>query len=153
MKKALIILLIILLAVSATGCDSIARLYGAKSPAAVQIVNRLKEKGLPVANIVAYTEASDPYGLLGKPNQYVSKANFSDPDHEDDPDSPANSVEVFASAADAKARAETANNVTCSVCITAKYIYQHDVHVLLLHPDITLENAAKYEAAFLSAVS
>ena len=38
----------------------------------------LKENGFPIGNVVVYTEETDPNKFLGRPNQYISKLNFSD---------------------------------------------------------------------------
>lgn len=45
---------------------------------AEEIANSLKEKGLNVGRIVTYTEENDLNNLLGRPNQYISKATFED---------------------------------------------------------------------------
>lgn len=118
-----------------------------------QVLQKLKSAGMPVSNIVVFTEATDPNKQLGRPNQYTSKANFSDPAHKDtDKASPDNTVEVFAVASEAKARAEYVKSATASMPALAQYIYQEGVYVLRINHEILPSDAKKYETAFLAAV-
>lgn len=47
-------------------------------PSAAQVIQALIAKRLPARLTIAYTAATDPTHLLGRPNGYTSKANFSD---------------------------------------------------------------------------
>ena len=40
--------------------------------------NNTPNYNAPIYEIITYTEKTDPNNLLGRPNQYTSKANFSD---------------------------------------------------------------------------
>ncbi len=48
------------------------------APAAATVAGRLQSAGLPVADISVLTATSDPDHLLGKPDEYASKATFHD---------------------------------------------------------------------------
>jgi len=120
---------------------------------AEQIVQKFVDASLPVSNIVVFDESTDPNSLLGRPNQYTSKANFSDPAHEEsDPAVPDNTVEVFSNSKDAQNRAAYVKEVSSAMSYLAQYIYCIDRYVLRLHHDILPSDAAKYEAAFKAAI-
>ena len=116
---------------------------------AEQIVEALKSSGMPITNAVVFDEKTDPNGLLGRPNQYTSKVNFSDPAHKDsDITSPDNTVEVFKFADDARKRANVIRDVTGATPALAEYVYQESFYVLRLNHDILPADAAKYEELF-----
>jgi hypothetical protein len=48
------------------------------SPTASTVVNDLAAAGLPVRLTITYTASNDPNELLGRPNEYTSKASFAD---------------------------------------------------------------------------
>lgn len=120
---------------------------------AEQVIAILKNAGLPITNVVVYDEKTDLNGKLGRPNEYTSKASFSDPAHKDnDKANPDNTVEVFATEADAKTRADYIESVTKGTAM-AQYIYQASVYVLRVDYDILPTDAQKYEDAFKLAIS
>jgi hypothetical protein len=124
----------------------------AKALTAEQVVAKLQEASLPITNVVVYDEKTDPNGKLGRPSEYTSKANFSDPAHEDDDKAnPDNTVEVFATEADAKTRADYVESVSKGTA-WAQYIYQIGVYVLRIDYDILPSDAQKYEDAFKFAI-
>jgi hypothetical protein len=45
---------------------------------AAQLVAGLKAKGQPIGETVTYTDATDLNHLLGRPGQYITKAEFKD---------------------------------------------------------------------------
>lgn len=135
--------------------STIATTTETKAPAiltAEEVLAELKDAGLPISNIVVYDEKTDPNKTLGRPGSYASKANFSDPAHEDsDIDNPDNTIEVFVSEEDAKTRAEYVKSVTEGTFM-AQYIYQVGVYVLRLDYDVLPSDAEKYEEALIVAV-
>src|SRR5690348_12824984 len=82
--------------------------YAGKS--ALEIIQALKAKGLPIGETFNYTADNDLNHLLGRPGQYTGKAEFKDT-RISSTDTGANisvsdggSVEVFATTADAQRR-------------------------------------------------
>jgi len=125
----------------------------AKALTAEEVIAKLQEAGLPITNVVVYDEKTDLNGKLGRPNEYTSKANFSDPAHEDDDKAnPDNTIEVFATEADAKTRADYVESVSKGTA-WAQYIYQIGVYVIRFDYDVLPSDAQKYEDAFKLAVS
>lgn len=72
MKKLLSFLLIVILLLSLLGCN------GKQVKDARYYVDGMKERGMPIAEVIDYTEQSDMNNLLGRPNQYTSKSSFID---------------------------------------------------------------------------
>lgn len=103
-KSFLSILLMFIVFVFVSGCSSASSSQAAASPSSNQavsssqsdsssissqatsgtqlsakdVIDKLKSAGLPIDNIIVYTEDTDANKLLGRPNQYISKANFAD---------------------------------------------------------------------------
>lgn len=133
--------------------DALSEKQTAKILTAEQVIVKLQEAGLPISNVVVYNEKSDPNGKLGRPDEYTSKANFSDPAHEDiDKTSPDNTIEVFTTEADAKLRAEYVKSVTKGTMIS-QYIYQIGVYVLRIDYDVLPADAQKYEQALSKTIN
>ena len=126
---------------------------------AEEIINKLKEKGLNIGKIVVYTEETDTNDLLGRPNQYTSKASFEDTRLEQNYDNEymeeelrneptGGTIEVFANKEDAQARKEYVESVTSSISFLAEYIYWNDYALLRLENELTPTQAKEYETAF-----
>lgn len=121
------------------------------------IVVELKNEGCPIGNTIVYTEETDPNGVLGRPNQYISKCNFADTTLEQLlPDDPAGgTVETFATKSDCNARYTYLNSLNDpsfgAVGVNA-YIYKSDLAILRVSYDITPSAAEKYESAFFEIV-
>ena len=91
---------------------------------AAEIVALFKAADLPVQDVKVLDEASDSNNLLGRPGQYTSKVFFYDARHpnKNTPDDEGeNTVEVFATAADAKARHDYIEGVTKGVSFLVSY--------------------------------
>ncbi len=115
------------------------------------ITNKLKDAGLPIDNIIAYTEKTDVNELLGRPNQYISKTNFADTTVEqgDDKTEPTGgSVEVFKNAADLNTRKTYIESLFKSFPTWTQYMIVNGNYLLRIDGAVTPENAKKYEAAF-----
>ena len=121
------------------------------------IVTSLKDAGCPIGDMIVYTEETDPNGVLGRPNQYISKCNFADTTLEQLlPDDPAGgTVETFATKSDCNARYTYLNSLNDpsfgAVGVNA-YIYKSDLAILRVSYDITPSAAEKYESAFFEIV-
>lgn len=116
---------------------------------AEEIVNALKDAGMPIGNIVVYDEKTDPNSLLGRPNEYTSKANFADATVEQtDPQNPVGgSIEVFGNSKDAQARYDYVCDVTSQMPLS-QYIYLNGNVLLRIDSQVLPEDAARYQSAF-----
>jgi uncharacterized protein YceK len=118
---------------------------------AKDIVDKLKSAGLPIDNIIVYTEDTDENKLLGRPNQYISKANFADTTVKQDNDKSdplGGTVETFNNADDLKARKDYCESITKSAAMFAQYYYVNGNYLLRIDHDVSPSNAKKYEKAF-----
>lgn len=117
---------------------------------AKELVVALKEKGFPMETIIEYDEASDTSGLLGKPNQYTSKARFSDNRLEQTmgKENPfGGTIEVFSNGKDAKARFEFLEGSTGPNSILRQYYYLKGNVVLRIDRGLAEEEGEKYSVA------
>ena len=91
----------------------------------VQVVTALRKAGLPIGLVRYYTASSDPNKLLGRPGQYIGKANFRDrldsrTGFEVDN---GGSVETFSNVADARRRFNYVSSVTETSPLLSEYDY------------------------------
>lgn len=114
------------------------------------LVDRLKAEGLPIGKVVIYTADTDQNHLLGRPHQYTGKVAWEDTTYSDtsDPNQKwGGSIEVFASNADLKARADYIKALGASP-IFAEYDYTSNTGQFLfrLANELTPDQAAAYAA-------
>jgi len=90
---------------------------------AEQVINYFALKDMPIGNVVIYTEETDPNNMLGRPGGYASKVNFEDErtlneytDTSSNAYKPNNTLEVFITEEDAKARYDYVETVTKGLC-------------------------------------
>jgi hypothetical protein len=115
------------------------------------ILNALKTAKLPIEKEIAYTAENDPNKLLGRPNQYTGKANWSDKRVEAlTPDERSMTVEIFATAEDLENRRKYVENIGKSMSALTQYQYVHKNALLRLDHKLTPEQAAEYEKIFKS---
>jgi hypothetical protein len=114
-----------------------------------EAVEALKAAGLPVAGINVLTEATDANKMMGRPGGYTSKAFFFDQRHEGEGNEPAeqNTIEVFASEAEATKRREYIESVTEGMPFLMQYMIQSGPMLLRLDKALTPTEAKEYEAA------
>ncbi|MDO9492850.1 hypothetical protein [Acetobacterium sp.] len=122
---------------------------------AEEIVQTFQDAGFPIENIQVLTAETDKGELLGRPNQYTSKVIFEDARS----DSPAagsategtagGSVEVFDNAKDAQARYDYIQPITENAMFS-QYLYLYENVFLRIDGALTPDQAAQYEAAFIS---
>lgn len=140
---------------------------------AEEIADKLKESGLDIGEIVTYTEETDINNLLGRPNQYITKATFAinsieQPEKVTKEDLKNNgwskneiqeqlilqneprggTIETFNNKSDMQKRKDYIETLSSSASIFAQYIYSNDYVLLRLETDLTPEQAKKYETAF-----
>lgn len=118
-----------------------------------EVVTALKAAGIKVEKVVTYNEETDSNNLLGRPNQYTSKSNFALKGDEvtkgEDPD---NTIEVFETEEDAKARKQYIEQAIKGISFAQQYIYQKGVYVLRIDNQTTPMNAKKIEEVFYNIV-
>jgi hypothetical protein len=88
MKKRILSIFIIILAIGLTACsqqknnnennEKEKQTKKVNLQKVDEVVTFFKEKGLPIAETKKYTEEDDPNELLGRPGQYIGKVNFID---------------------------------------------------------------------------
>lgn len=131
---------------------------------AEEIANELKTRISSVGNIVAYTEETDLNDLLGRPNQYTSKATFQDTrleqinlnneflTEEERKEPTGGTIEVFNNKDDMLNRKKYIESITSSISALSEYIYAEGNVLLRLEHELTPEQAKEYEEAFYEIV-
>jgi hypothetical protein len=123
---------------------------------ATDIVNGLKNAGLPIGQVQTYDASNDPNHLLGRPGQYTSKVNFADtrlPAASGLDVSGGGSVEAFSSLSDAQTRAAYLATVTGALgALGGEYDYRSGTVVLRLGFELTPDQAQQY-ASQLAALT
>jgi hypothetical protein len=118
-----------------------------------EVLQGLKDKDLPIGESVAYTAKNDPNDLLGRPNQYTSKATFKDTRLNHDPMAAkidiqhGGSIEVFENQDDAIARKNYVENMGKVFSPASEYTYREGTVLLRLSHQLTPKQAAEYENA------
>ncbi|MEW1761920.1 hypothetical protein AB0393_36155 [Streptomyces cyaneofuscatus] len=101
------------------------------------------------------TEDDDPNHLLGRPDQYTSKVTFTDSrikvddvaDAEPGSVGLGGAIEVFTTAADARARADDIKNVTKGMPLLAEYGFVRGTVLIRVSHYLTPTQSADYKAA------
>ncbi len=120
---------------------------------------KLRAAGLPVGKIKVYTASNDGTRLLGRPGQYTGKVNFRDTRIKDGGAgfavSSGGSIEIFATRADAKRRADFVSAIfeSASPSIPSEYDYLVGNAFLRLSHVLTPTQARKYEAVLRRLVT
>jgi hypothetical protein len=128
-----------------------------RNPRADSIALKLKGQGLPIRQIKVYSEDDDPNKLLGRPGQYIGKANFRDSRADDDrvrglDVSQGGSIEVFASEGDARERADYVEEIARSGGGLFAYDYLREKVLLRVAGSLTPTEAREYQAALKKIV-
>jgi len=110
---------------------------------AAAIIGDLAAQGVPVKLGTVYDEKTDPNKLMGRPNGYASKAEFTDSRVQADT---AGSVEVFDGAGGAEARAEYVQALG-KAPMFAEYTYVAGNVVVRVNKDMAPSDAKAYEDA------
>ena len=127
-----------------------------------KIMAKLSEKISSITDIVDYSEANDPNGLLGQENQYASKSSWEDNRISNHKSEHAGTIEVFKNTKDAELREWKISNANeaCELRITKeKYgsavkegwaceeynMYRKNTVVIRLSPAFSDEQAAEYK--------
>ena len=156
MKKIAVALLIVL-----SACGDNAKPTGQTEQKSVESLNAfetveaLKTARLPIADVTTLTAESDENKLLGRPGQYVSKAVFFDsryPKGSGEFEEPENTVETFASDADAKSRRDYVAKVTEGMPMLMQYQILRGRTLVRLNKALSPDQAKEYEMALASII-
>lgn len=187
MKNLLYILAIILL-VFLIGCsgntttkDKQAKQVMVKKELSVRnYIQAFQKTKIPINNIIYYSEETDVNKLLGRPNQYIQKANWADNRIEQPVDNIENmmkgdpqykiqskgeyekelkeamenpsggTIEIFDNAADLKNRKKYIEALSKGSPMFNQYIYVHKKALIRLENDLTPKQASDYEKVLKS---
>lgn len=146
MRKVASLILLVVMVFSLSACGS--------SEPKVEVTAEsslisLQEKISNVTSIVAYDEETDPNENLGRPGQYIGKADFFDDRMEDTEDN-AGTIEFFSSKSDCNDRYEylcKLSDPELGVFGVNQYIYKYDLAVFRVSFDLTPTQAEEYKAA------
>lgn len=172
MKKSIFLIVMLLLTIVVlAGCQSKGDLDNMKTEedvtfTAEEIANKLKERISNVGRIVVYTEETDINELLGRPNQYISKATFEDKrveqtnqyldedyfSEEEINEPQGGTIEVFKNEQDMKKRKDYLEAVTSSMSVFAEYSYGENIYLLRLDKSLTPTQAKEYEEIFCEII-
>ncbi|GKQ35181.1 hypothetical protein [Streptomyces sp. A012304] len=118
---------------------------------AQQVVTALTKAITSTKAATVYTAATDPNQLLGRPNGYTSKADFTDSRAKpklDDEVQNGGSVEIYSDPADAQDRAKyIADTLDKMKIFGTEYHYLNGGILLRVSGALTPDQAAEYEAA------
>jgi hypothetical protein len=95
-------------------------------PDAATLLTSIKSEGVPIDGLVDYTPENDPNHLLGRPHQYVHKANWHDSRIAASADfdiDGGGSIETFAVEADLASRVAYVSHIAQSASQFAEYEY------------------------------
>ncbi len=118
---------------------------------AERIIEGLAAQGAPITGYVAYTAATDPNELLGRPGGYNSKANFADERVESRGTEPfevtgGGSIEVYETSSGATGRARYIRDLLDSVGFLGnEYHIQRGGVLVRLSEGLVPEDVAEYE--------
>lgn len=108
----------------------------------------LQKAGLPITDVIPLTAETDDNKLLGRPNQYTSKADFIDSRYPGEEGlEQISTVEVFANEEDAVARQKYVEEVTKAAPFLTQYIFREGSTVLRLDKALSPDHAKEYGAA------
>lgn len=122
-------------------------------------LNALKDAGCGITEIKVWTEETDPNDLLGRPGNYISKADFMDvnvdPEDRVEPVDelglPGGTIEVFNNKSDCESRYKYLNafdDAEMGIIALKQYMYKSDNVILRVSYDLTPSQAEVYEKAF-----
>lgn len=129
----------------------------------VTVIFKMKMKGIEFVKL--FDAKTDPNHQLGRPNQYIEKVSWPDPevDHKFesdgyyDDDIPAENfiggtIEKFKNRIDLDRRYNYIKNVHLSMPTTNQYMYKKGLFLLRLDKEFTPDQAKKYESQFYKVV-
>lgn len=107
------------------------------------LIAAFKNAGIPIGTVVIYTASSDRNHLLGRPGQYVAKANWSDRRHASD-GTDLGTVEIFSSKSDLSDREGYIKLIEKGNPMLEQYIHASGFVLMRLDYALTPTQAAQY---------
>ena len=118
----------------------------AKPKTTDEIIKQFKDHKIPLGKIETYTDKTDTNHLLGRPGQYIAKANWEDTRVQQiENDVLGGTIEIFNSPEDLKKRKAYLDAITSSASMFAEYSFAKGVYLLRLKKDLTPAQAKEYE--------
>lgn len=119
---------------------------------AEDVVNKFQQAGLPIGEVIYYTEETCPNGLLGRPGQYIGKASWEDTRIEQFGDEPkGGTVEVFDSENNLIARKNYLEPLIEQPMFLQYMFIFKNVIVRLEGRDLTPSQAEEYNQTLINA--
>ena len=117
-----------------------------------EVIGYFIEAGLPITEIIYYTEETDPNELLGRPNQYIAKVNWTDERISgwQDGVQAGGSIELFLNPTDMQARKDYLELVTQIMSPIVEYAYSNGSVLLRVSHSLTPTQAQEYETILMS---
>lgn len=151
MKNNYFLFLIVTIPLLIFGC-------GAKEYQAGEVVSSIKECGIPISSIQVFSEKDDPNELLGRPGQYITKANFADSRIQDEDlningisVTDGGSIETFSNKEDATRRYKYISELA-KTSLFSEYDFLINTVLLRVSRHFTPDEAEKYKDCLMKAV-
>lgn len=113
-----------------------------------QVVDALKNAGIPITKEVVFTEETDPNKLLNRPNQYIEKISWDDARMKDSSGKENVTLEVFKNDGDLQDRKGYIEKVNKTASFFNQYIYVHKNVLLRINHQLLPKQAEEYEKVF-----
>lgn len=150
MKKFAIILMTMCLVLGMTACGEDTK-EPEKQMTAEELLTSLKEKVPEVGEIVVYTEETDPNENLGRPGEYIGKADFEDTTLEQLGEYLCGgTIEVFSSKSDCSDRYKYLSKMSdpeLGAFGVNQYIFKYDLVIFRVDYDVPPSKAEEYKTA------
>lgn len=144
MKKILALIITILLF---SGCSSEPKKK--ELPSSEILLQELQEKNVNLSEIQVFNEETDPNGNLGRPGNYISKADFADSRLEQVGEYLCGgTIETFSSEDDCQKRYEYLDGFddpSLGILGLNQYMYKYDKVIFRVSFDLTPEQAEEYK--------
>ena len=119
-------------------------------PDSQNIAEQIKASNDNVGEIETFDETTDPNGSLGRPGEYISKADFEDIRLDQYGEYPVGgTIETFENESDCNNRYEylkTLQDSSLGMLALDQYIYKYDKIIIRLEYDLTPEQAEEYHS-------
>ena len=129
-----------------SGCSS-----SEKHLTTASVIQAFRDAGIPIGEVISYDASSDSNHLLGRPGQYVAKANWADSRIEQSGSEPkGGTVEIFQSQDDLNKRKDYLAGFQDSPML-GFYMFAEANAIVRVEHDLTPDQSAEYENALKNA--
>lgn len=117
------------------------------------VLATFKKAGIPISKEEVYTGETDTNHLLGRPHQYIAKANWADGRLEQSEDGlTGGTVEIFDNAEDLQTRQKYVDDIGKAMPMLVQYQFTKGTALIRLDKALSPSQAGEYEKA-LNAIS